>query len=231
MFTRYGSRRHYRMPGFVLAFMGFGLGVLLIGGGFFMGARGNDLDNLAISGDRVPGKVISTRTHRRTTHRRGRRHTYTDYYVTVMFTESNGQNVRQEVEVNSGVQSHYSGASAMNPVTTTVVVDPKDPTNWLLEDQLQSSRNSANTMMWLLPVIGLFLIGLGVFGTAMHFKQKKSMMSVAQSYPGYAQPGGPVPYPNQPGAAQYPPQPGQYPQQPGQNDNVIYDANRHGPQT
>lgn len=228
---RWHYTRHRKMSPLAMAIVGFIVGALLLTGGIFMGTRGSHLDSMAASGQRVQGKVIGEREEKHTSRRRGRTRTSYDYYITVQFQHPDGRNITEEHEVASSVHSRYAQASAMNPVSTTVVVDPASPDEWMVEEQLQNQRSSANVMMWILPLIGLLFFGMGAFGTVQHIRKKNAPPQMADAYPPYPQQGGPVPY-GQP--QQYPQQPGQpqrYPQQPGQqplggNDNVIYDANR-----
>ena len=228
----FNSRRHRTMSPLAMAIVGFVVGTLLVLGGIFMGSRGGDLDRMAASGERVTGQITQTRTEERRRRRNGHTRTETDYFISVKFTHPDGRPIQQERKVSSSVHSRYRGASISSPITTTVVINPADPGDWMVAEQLESKRQSAGLMMWILPVVGLLFFGMGAFGTVKHIKKKNAPPQMAQQYPPaypLQQQGGPVPYGQPPS---YPHPPGQqHPQQAGPNDNVIYDANQDNRRT
>lgn len=209
----FGSRRHRNLPPVIQAVIGFGIGLLLIIGGIYMMTRGGELDRMAASGERIQGQVIDTREESRRVRRNGRTRTERDYYITVQFTHPNGSQVSQEKEVASSVHSRYSSANVMNPKPASVVINPENPSEWMVEEQLANKRQSAGMMAWVLPLIGVLFFGMGGWGVYRKMKGK-STPPMPQGYPQQSYPppppqhGGPVKYPHPPT---------------NENDHVIYD--------
>lgn len=195
-----------------MAITGFAIGVLLVAGGIWASTRGGELNQMAASGQRVPAKVVDAREEKKRTRRNGRTRTTYDYFVTVSFTHPDGRPIQKEREVSSSVHSHYGTCHGGASMPTTVVINPADPSDWLIEEQLQSKQASTDTMAWLLPLIGLGFFGMGVFGTVSHMRRRNNSPTPAPGY-GYppSQTGGPVPYPQPPA---------------NPDEHVIYDARR-----
>jgi hypothetical protein len=122
---------------------------------------GGDTERFIADAQLYDAQVVGARTFRG---RPGREQSVEKmYYIDVAFTPPGQHPAEREFEVTGAAYEKLSAASPTNPIPTQVYWKPAYPHRWHDIHEVESVRRSATILSWSFTLIGLAMIGLGLF--------------------------------------------------------------------